>query len=167
MALDIKELASLIKTNGDLVNAIRTSALSVQSAANAVEAARLATAQAVGLDGASDLLSVGRSIQDEQSELLRRIVEMETAIHEVSDNAALVNVLRIDLATLYFNLANTQDASITSIIQFTADERVEIGRLVRAAELDTAHRKLMASVLNAAVNVSKAALKVAATIVAL
>jgi hypothetical protein len=69
----------------------------------------------------------------------------------------------VDLADQYLNLANIQNATVTSIVAISAADRTQIANLLQGAALDAAKRKQMAALLGAAVSVTQALLKVAAS----
>ena len=161
MTLDIKLLGSLIDAGRELADKIRSGALSVDAAAQAVDDARQRAASAVQFDAAGSL-AIGYADKDAQREILAKIVELQQDILAADGDPALVGVLRADLADQFLNLANTQSAKVASIVAISAADRAEIARLIQSAALDAAQRKQSAALLAAAVSVTQAVLKVAA-----
>jgi len=163
MSLDVKKLAGILKANLALVDQIRGSALSVQAAADAVDAAREQT-QHVLQFGAGGALEVGFSNKDKQSQIMAKIVEIQADLEANAGDPATVGILRVDLANQFLSLANLPNATVASIVQFSPGEVTTIANLIQQAKLDAARRQLMADVLAAGVAIAQAALKVVTTV---
>jgi hypothetical protein len=162
MSLDIKQLGTLIDDGRNLVDKIRSGALSIDEAAQAVDSARQEAERALQID-ANGNLAIDYADKDAQRSIMAKIVELEQAITTAEGDPALVGALRVDLADQYLNLANIQNATVTSIVAISAADRTQIANLLQGAALDAAKRKQMAALLGAAVSVTQALLKVAAS----
>lgn len=162
MSLDIKQLGTLIDDGRNLVDKIRSGALSIDEAAQAVDSARQEAERALQID-ANGNLAIDYADKDAQRSIMAKIVELEQAITTAEGDPALVGALRVDLADQYLNLANIQNATVTSIVAISAADRTQIANLLQGAALDAAKRKQMAALLGAAVSVTQAVLKVAAS----
>ena len=163
MAIDIKTLGALLKSNLELVKTIRSGGLAIGKGADAVDAARQEIAQKIQL-GANGKLDVSFSNEADQKALAARIVELQAAIENSADDPVEAAALRVDLANAFLTLANQPNGTVASIVQFSAVERAEIAGFLQQAKLDVAQRKLQASVLEAALSLTRAALKVAAVV---
>ncbi|HYQ44455.1 MAG TPA: hypothetical protein VER11_20875 [Polyangiaceae bacterium] len=162
MTLDIKTLGALIKANQSLVGDIRGAVLDIDQAAKALDRARQQTAAAIQI-GADGRLQVGFGDKTAQLAIMAKIVELQAQIAENTD-PILGADLRVELADEFVNLANSTNAVISSFVTFTAAEAAQIAELIREATLDTQQRKAMASLLQGAISLLEAGLKVAALV---
>jgi len=166
MTLDLKKVGSIVQDAQSLVDKIRSQTVSLSDAANAVDAARNALSQALSTaPGAS--VPVGFA-DDAQKEILAAIVDLKQQIanaEALGDNA-LRGILLADLSNQFLALSATQNPIPGRILNLSATDVAQVGTLINAAKLDAAKRQQRAAVLGAAVSVSEAALKIAATILA-
>jgi len=168
MALDIKALGALIKSNQSLVTDIKGGVLSVAQAAKALDDARQRTVATIQI-GADARLSVAFSDKTAQLAIMAKIVDLQTQIAELTEpvltDPILVADLRIELADEFVNLANSTNAVISTFVTLSAVDKAQITELIRQATLDTQQRQAMASLLKGAVSLLEAGLKVASLVV--
>jgi len=105
--------------------------------------------------------------RDRQKRLLLRIEETNRRIEKYRDDPALAGLFQGDLSMYYLELGNTYlEEPVARMVSFSPEEADEIRGLLRGAVLDAQKRKDLAAVLEAAVRVSKAVLKVAVKLAA-
>jgi hypothetical protein len=166
MTLNIKTIGELVQSSQALVASIKGGVSTVEAAAEEVERLRKKLAQSAP-PGATGAVSVGYSDEAQQKAILAKIVALQGNLPAAAGNPALDGALRADLANEFMDLAATEAAiAVSKIVSFSQADRTRIAALIQQAELDTAKRKQLAAVLNAAVGIAEAALKVATTVAA-
>jgi hypothetical protein len=162
-----EEVSRFLKENDDLVKEIRDAAAGakdkLQSLADRVEANRNATTKLVKGMGAFPFAVANRQdTKDRQKKLLLQIEIAQRKIQKYRDDPTMLGLLQSDLSVYYLELGNTYlEEPVERMVAFSREEAVEISGLLQSATLDAEKRQDLAAILDAAVQVSKAVLKVA------
>jgi hypothetical protein len=156
-----------LKENDDLVKEIREEAAGARGAlrllADRVRSNHEAAQGLVNDVGAFPFkVASKQDTRDRQKKLLLQIEETNRRIQKYRDDPTLVGLFQGDLSACYLELGNTYlEEPVERMVAFAPEEAEEIRLLLQGATLDAEKRKNLAAVLNAAVQVSKAVLKVA------
>jgi hypothetical protein len=160
-------VSRFLKDNDDLIKEIRDAALSakgkLRSLADRVEAHRNASTNLVKEMGAFPCKVAKRQdTKDRQKKLLLQIEKAHRKIQRYRDDPPMLALIQSDLSVYYLELGNTYlEEPVERMVAFSQEEADEIRGLLQGATLDAEKRKDLAAVLDAAVQVSKAVLKVA------
>jgi hypothetical protein len=156
-----------LKENDDLIKEIREVAPGAQdklrSLADRVQANQNETKNLVQEIGAFPFkVAEKQDTRDRQKKLLIQIEETNRRIQKYRDDPTLVGLFQGDLSAYYLELGNTYlEEPVARMVAFSPEEADEIRHLLQGAALDAEKRRDLAAVLDAAVQVSKAVLKVA------
>jgi hypothetical protein len=162
-----EEVGRFLRENDDLVKEIRDAAAGakdkLQSLADRVETNRNATTKLVkGMGAFPFAVAKRQDTKDRQKKLLLQIEIAQRKIQKYRDDPTMLGLLQSDLSVYYLELGNTYlEEPVERMVAFSREEAVEISGLLQSAALDAEKRQDLAAVLDAAVQVSKAVLKVA------
>lgn len=105
-------------------------------------------------------------VRKRQRVLLEEIEELGKKISIHADDPDLLILLFTHRGELWFDLGNTFNEAAGSIITFSPEEIDELRVLLRRATLDAAARQRAADVVDAGIQLSKLAFRIAAKVVA-
>lgn len=171
IAASLKGVTDFLQKNEALIEAIkdagqatakRIETLSDQLEANREEAAKLVEQ----IDGMTFRVARVAQTRQRQRVLLNEIEQLSQDIQIFADDPDILVMLYAERGALYVGLANTFNDDIAQIVTFTPEEVDELRVLLRQATLDTATRKKLAHALDAAAQISKLTLRVAAKLAA-
>lgn len=160
-------VSRFLKENDDLIKKIRENVSDakdiLKDLSDRVKSNRDATEELVGKIGKIPFkVAQNQDIKDRQAKLLDEIRATRKKIHIYRDDPTMKGLFLGNHSTLYLELGNTYiEASVEKIVTFTQEEVDEIRVLLRRATLDAEARQNAAHILDAAVQISKLALKVA------
>jgi len=160
-------VSRFLKENDDLIKEIREVAPGakdrLRSLAERVQANQNEAKKFVQEIGAFPCkVAQKQDTRDRQKKLLLQIEETNRRIQKYRDDPTLVGLFQSDLSMYYLELGNTYlEEPVARMVAFRPEEADEIRGLLQGAALDAEKRQDLAAVLDAAVQVSKAVLKVA------
>jgi hypothetical protein len=160
--LSFKGVSEFMKQNDDLINQIKDGGSTLTSLADRVEASRKEADQlAANMQQVPFQVAKNQDIKNKQAQLVAAIESTKGNIETYKDDPTMLGLYQTELSTLYQQLGNTYVADgVSKIIVFTQPEIDEIHNLLAQATLDAAARQNQATVLQAAVQIGKLALKV-------
>ncbi|MGH7232556.1 MAG: hypothetical protein ACREJU_14540 [Nitrospiraceae bacterium] len=106
-------------------------------------------------------VSADKDMKEKQRIFLEEIGNVGKKIQLFQEEEDLVGLLQAQQAALYLGLANTYNDTVKMVVTFTEGEIDELNVLLRRASLDKDARKRQADILDASIQLSKLALRVA------
>jgi hypothetical protein len=171
IAASLKGVTDFLQKNETLIEAIKDAgqaaakqidALSDRLEANREEAAKLMEQ----IDGLNFQVARDAQTRRRQRLFLDKIEQLSKDIQLFADDPDILVMLYAERGALYMGLGNTFSDSVAQIVTFTPQEIDDLRVLLRRATLDTKSRKQLAHVLDATVQLSKLALRVAGRLAA-
>jgi hypothetical protein len=171
IAARLKSVTDFLQKNEALIEAIKDAgqaaakqidALSDRLEANREEAAKLVEQ----IDGLNFQVARDAQTRHRQRLFLDKIEQLSKDIQLFADDPDILVMLYAERGALYVGLGNTFSDSVAQIVTFTPQEIDDLRVLLRRATLDTKSRKQLAHVLDATVQISKLALRVAGRLAA-
>lgn len=166
----ISGIGQFLQNNDDLVKeiseAVGATVVTIEGLANRVEANRREAEALVRQLGQTEF-AIARdvSVRASQKRFLDEIAEVGKKIREFRDHPDILVHLYAERGALYVGLANSYNDLVGQMITFTPAEVEDIRIFLRRATLDAQARQRWADVLDAAVQITKLSLRVAAKLV--
>lgn len=172
IAASFEGVNQFLKENEELVKEIRGAVSAtkdtIETLADRVQTNRTETEEMTKKIGKIAFkVAKKRDTKDRQKELLKKIEEAKKKIEQYKDDPTMMGLIQTDLSAYYLALGNTYlEESVEQIVTFTPEEANEIRSLLQSATLDAQNRENLAAILDAAVQISKVALKMAVKLAA-
>jgi hypothetical protein len=106
----------------------------------------------------------GPDVKVHQKKLLDKIEQVSKDIQELSEFPQITRHLYAERTQLYLLLAGTYNKAARKVVPFTDQEAEDLRVLLRRSVLDAASRQKKAHILDAAVQISKLAFRVASKV---
>lgn len=169
MAIDasINGVTDFLKQNEDLIKDIGEAAKTIETLNRQLTENRKQAEKLV--DRINEMkFAVSQSAETRQRQrlLLSKIEQVSKDIQLFADEPDILALLFAQRAGFYMALGNTFDDLVSDIVRFSPQEIDDLRVLLRRATLDAKSRQEIAHVLDAAVQLSKFALRVATKLVA-
>lgn len=167
----IKGIIGFSKENEDLIKEIyiagKSAVGALESLGDKVEANKKKTEDLINKIEKKTPFSVSSSnnVKVNQRKFIDKIRGVNKEIKEFSDFPDILASLYAQRGALYLGLSNTYNDLIGQIITFSQVEIDDLKILMRRATLDTEAKQRRADILDAAVQISKATLKIATKLV--
>ena len=162
----IRGVTGFLQQNEDLIKDISAAAsdaagviggLSTRLDKNRSDAEELVA----NINGQAFAVAKDSNVKQRQEQLLEQIEQVSKDIQKFRDDEDILVHLYGQRGALYMALGNTYNDLVPQLVTFTQQEVDDLRVLLRRAVLDAAARQRQADVLDAAVQISKLALRVA------
>ncbi|HQR21844.1 MAG TPA: hypothetical protein PKV98_13305 [Burkholderiaceae bacterium] len=163
----LSDLTTFLQKNEALIEEIRDGVKALDDLNSTLDQHRQdADAMLSQINNLSFAPARDEDVRKRQRVLLENIEELSKKISLHADDPDLLILFFAQRGDLWFALGNTFNEAAGSIITFSPDEVDELRVLLRRATLDAAARQRVADVVDAAVQLSKLAFRIAAKVVA-
>jgi seryl-tRNA synthetase len=163
----LRDLKSFLQENEELIEDIRDGAKSLAALNDKLDQHRQdADALLSQINNLSFAPARDEDVRKRQRVLLEKIEQLSKEISTHADDPELLILFFAQRGDLWFALGNTFNEAAGSIITFSTQEVDELRVLLRRATLDAAARQRAADVVDAAVQLSKFAFRIATKVVA-
>jgi hypothetical protein len=163
----LRDLKSFLQENEELIEDIRDGAKSLVALNDKLDQHRQdADALLSQINNLSFAPARDEDVRKRQRALLEKIEQLSKEISTHADDPELLILFFAQRGDLWFALGNTFNEAAGSIITFSTQEVDELRVLLRRATLDAAARQRAADVVDAAVQLSKFAFRIATKVVA-
>ena len=169
----IGSVAEFLQRNDGLIKDItetgKTAADKLKVLFKKLEGSRSEAGELIGKIEAGQVkfaVAADAEMKEKQRLFLEEIGNVGKKIQLFQDEEDLVGLLYAQQAALYIGLANTYNDTVKMGVTFTEGEIDELNVLLRRATLDKEARKRQADILDATIQLSKFALRVAAKLAA-
>lgn len=161
----LKGITTFLERNDELLAEIRDTAKTARTKIAALfkklKKNRDVTAKLVSKIGSIPFeVAQAADVKEKQRDILQEIKDVSKRIERFRDFPELANSLRAQRSLFYQALGNTFVQSVATIVRFSEQDVDELKVLLRRATLDAQARQNKADLLDAAVQLSKLALKI-------